>query len=236
MVDRDSLLQALRSFAHAMGGSYDLAEMSIQLSASITDVLSVAGAGVSVANGEGMLRFIAASSGQIVEIERSQEETQDGPCVDAYRKNEPVSVTDVETDDRWPEYSKTAAKLGIQAVVGYPLAYDGSAIGSIDVYSTERRIWSRDDMDTLGVLADMATAYLVRISELAEARRLSDQLQRALDSRILIEQAKGVLAGERGISVDEAFEGLRNHARNNNMKLAELCDAVVNSGLRIPKS
>ena len=91
-------------------------------------------------------------------------------------------------------------------------------------------------MDLLGVLADMATAYLVRISELAEARRLSEQLQGALDTRILIEQAKGLLAGERGISVDEAFEELRNHARTNNTKLAELCDAVVNSGLRIPKT
>ena len=235
MADWNSLLLALRSFAHAMGESYDLAEMATQLSHSITEVLSVTGAGLSVASEEGTLRFITATDEQIVAIEEVQEETQDGPCVGAYRKNEPVSTSDLGTDERWPEYSKAAIDIGIHAVMGYPLAYNDRPIGSIDVYSAEKKEWSSEDTDLLGVLADIATAYLVRGSELAESRKLNKQLQGALESRILIEQAKGKLAGEYEITVGEAFEQLRSHARSHNIKLADLSDAVVNRGLRLPK-
>jgi AmiR/NasT family two-component response regulator len=79
----------------------------------------------------------------------------------------------------------------------------------------------------------MATAYLVRTTELTQAQRLSEQLHHALDSRVLIEQAKGLLAGEHEITVDEAFERLRHHARLHNIRLATVCEAVVNQGLRI---
>lgn len=86
----------------------------------------------------------------------------------------------------------------------------------------------------IGVFADMATAYLLRASELFEARQLAGQLQAALDSRVVIEQAKGIIASEYGVSVDEAFEMLREHSRLTNVKLGEVCRAVVHMGLRIP--
>jgi GAF domain-containing protein len=233
MADQNPLMKALRSFAHAMGGSYDLAEMATELSESITQVLSVTGAGVSVPDDAGNLRFVTATSEQITEIERVQEEDQNGPCVDAYRNNKPITVADVVADGRWPAYSETATSHGIHAVLGYPLTYNERSIGSINVYNSQPKEWNDDDLDLLGVLADMATAYLVRMSELAESKKLSGQLQHALDSRVLIEQAKGKLAGEHGISVDEAFELLRNHSRTNNIKLADLSDAVVNRGLTL---
>lgn len=95
--------------------------------------------------------------------------------------------------------------------------------------------WTDGDLDTIGVLADMATAYLVRASKLAEATQLAEQLQRALDTRLTIEQAKGILAGEHHITLDEAFDLLRHHSRHNNIKLADIANAVVNLGLRIPQ-
>ena len=235
MADQKSLLKSLKTFAHSMGGSYDISEMSYQLSDSIAEALPADGAGVSVASEDSRLLFITATDERIVEIEKVQEKTQDGPCVDAFRKNSPVGVSDVDTDPRWPEYSRAASNAGIRAVVGYPLAYDGRPIGSIDVYGLEPREWTDENLDVLGVFADMATAYLVRMSELTEARRLGEQLQSALDSRVLIEQAKGLLAGDLNIGVDRAFELLRAHARNHNMKLAELCDSIVNDGVRLPQ-
>lgn len=234
MAGQNPLLQALRSFAHEMSGSYDLAETATELSESIAKVLAVTGAGVSVLDEAGNLRFIAASSEQITEIERVQEETQDGPCVEANRNNKAVMVADVGTDDRWPEYSKSAREHGFKSVLGYPLTYNDLPIGSIDVYNAESKDWDDDDLDVLEVLADMATAYLVRLSELVESKKLSGHLQHALDSRIVIEQAKGRLAERHGISVGEAFELLRSHSRSNNIKLADLSDAVVNRGLTLP--
>ena len=232
MADQDTLLRALRAFAHAMAGSYDLTEMAYGVSDHITEALGAAGAGVSVADDEEALRFVTATSEDIVEIEREQERTQDGPCVHSYRTGEPVTVADVGSDSRWPEYSKTATELGVHAVIGFPLAVNGEPIGSIDVYNSAPREWSDSDLDVLGVFADMATAYLLRISELSEARDLAAQLQHALDSRILIEQAKGVLAGEVGITMGEAFRRLRSHARDHNLKLRAVSEAVLNEGLR----
>jgi AmiR/NasT family two-component response regulator len=112
---------------------------------------------------------------------------------------------------------------------------NGRGLGALNVYNEDTRDWTEDDLDVLGVLADMATAFLVRVSAMLEARQLPDQLQVALDSRVIIEQAKGMLAGEHGISLDDAFARLRNQSRRTNVKLTEICSAVVQMGLRIPE-
>ena len=94
------------------------------------------------------------------------------------------------------------------------------------------RDWTADDLDAARILADMATSYVINASELDRQRRVNEQLKEALASRIVIEQAKGALAAERGISVDEAFEVLRRHARSHSMNLRKVADAVVTLGLR----
>ena len=102
----------------------------------------------------------------------------------------------------------------------------------MNIYEDEPRDWTPEDIAAASVLADMATSYIVHASELAKAQRINEQLQQALTSRIVIEQAKGIVAGERGLRVDDAFELLRKHSRRNNASLGSVADAVVRLGLR----
>ena len=235
MADHALLLQALRSFARVMGGSYDINEMSFHLGELVTEALGVEGTGLSVADKAGDLKFVAATNQQIVAVEEIQERTQEGPCVTAFRSQEPVLIANIDDFEEWPAYKETATNLGLGAVVGLPLSYDSVRLGALNIYAAEPREWTDDDLDILTVFADMATAYLVRSSQLAESRELANQLQAALDSRVLIEQAKGILANEYRITVDDAFERLRRHSQNHNTKLIEVCRAVVERGMKIPE-
>lgn len=235
MADHALLLQALRNFASVMGRSYDINAMSIQLGERVTEALGALGAGVSVAGTDGRLKFVTATSEKIVGIEEIQEKAQEGPCVVAFQSQQPVAVPDIQQAIEWPEYRETALELGLKAAVGYPLSYQDTRLGALDIYADERRQWSEDDLDVLGVFADMATAFLVRNAELAESRDMARQLEGALDSRVLIEQAKGVLANEYGITVDAAFDRLRRYSQDQNIKLTDVCAAVVDRGLRIPE-
>lgn len=235
MADHALLLQALRNFASVMGRSYDINAMSMQLGERVTEALGAFGAGVSVAGADGRLKFVTATSEKIVSIEEIQEKAQEGPCVVAFQSQQPVAVADIEQAVEWPEYRDTALELGLKAAVGYPLSYQDTRLGALNIYADERRQWSEDDLDVLGVFADMATAFLVRNAELAESRDLATQLEGALDSRVLIEQAKGVLANEYGITVDAAFDRLRRYSQDQNIKLTDVCEAVVEQGLRIPE-
>ena len=235
MADQALLLQALRSFAAAMKRSYDVTEMCYELCDRTVDVLSATGAGVSVVDENDVLRFVTATDERILSIEEIQESSQTGPCVTAYQTRQPVPVSDINAHPEWPAYRVRAEELQLRSVVGFPLVNDGRGLGALNVYNEDRRDWTEDDLDVLGVLADMATAFLVRVSAMLEARQLADQLQVALDSRVVIEQAKGMLAGEHGISLDDAFARLRNQSRRTNVKLTEICSAVVHMGLRIPE-
>jgi GAF domain-containing protein len=234
MADQNLLLQALRAFAATMRQSYDITEMCYELSDQTVNVLGATGAGVSVLGDAGQLRFVTATDETIVAMELVQETTQTGPCVLAFSSQQPVAVSDIAERDEWPAYSAQAAEMDLNAVVGFPLAHNGTAVGALNVYNHEVREWTEEDLDVIAVFADMATAYLVRTAELSEARELAGQLQEALDTRVIIEQAKGILAGEQNISVDAAFERLRNQSRRTNVRLSEVCRAVVEMGLRIP--
>jgi GAF domain-containing protein len=233
LADYDLLMQALRSFASDMGRSYDIIEMFYKLGERVTEALGVAGAGVSVGDASGELKFVTATSERMVLMEQVQQRYQEGPCVSAFRTQQPVVINQIDAVSDWRDYGEVARQLQLTAVVGYPLIHEELRLGALNVYA-ESRQWSNDDLDVLGVFADMATAYLVRTAELAETRELAKQLQGALDSRVLIEQAKGVLANEHGIEVEDAFRRIRRHSQNHNVKLLEVCRQVVNHGLKIP--
>jgi GAF domain-containing protein len=235
LADYALLMQALRTFASDMGRSYDIIDMSYRVGERVTEALGVAGVGVSVGDATGDLKFVTATSERIIRIEQVQEKYQEGPCVSAFSSQRPMVIDEIASISDWPEYGRVARELKLHAVIGYPLSYEDFRVGALNVYAAEPRRWSSDDLDVLGVFADMATAYLVRTAELAESRELGKQLQGALDSRVLIEQAKGMLANEHGIGVDEAFQRLRGFSQDNNVTLVDVCRGVVNHGLKIPR-
>lgn len=198
----------------------------------VTDVLSVAGVGVLLVDGDA-LKTGAATNERVARLQSHQQRVRRGPSIQALRNGDAVLVPDMsETSERWPEFRAEALDAGFLALASIPMRIDDDKIGTLDLYEDEARPWSRNDIQAAALIADLATGYVAQALRLIEARRTAEQLQGALHSRIVIEQAKGILAGERDISVDQAFEVLRTHARNNHASLHSIAEAVVKLGLR----
>jgi len=161
-------------------------------------------------------------------------EHQEGPCRDAYETGEVVRVTDVRQESaRWPDYAATATRLGLAGVAGIPMRDGGEVIGALNIYSREPREWSDQDIAVAVVLADVATSYVLNAAKLHDQEQLSDQLQRALESRVVIEQAKGITAHQNTVPADQAYQLMRRHARNNNTSLRVVAEAIVGVGLKV---
>lgn len=232
MAREDLLVGALSDFARTLVRHFDISDVLYDLTTRVTTVLEVASAGVSLVQ-DGRLRFVTALDETTASLERVQESEQAGPCVEAFRTGEPLLVSSIDrVEQRWPAFVAQARSVGFAAVAGIPMRLDGERLGALDVYHTSPREWSDDDVRVARVLADMASSYVVTASELERQQRTTEQLQRALDSRVIIEQAKGVIAAERKITIDQAFDVLRSHARSHNADLRTVAEAVINLGLR----
>lgn len=232
MADRELLMRALSEFARTLAKGFAVSDVLHDLAEQVTAVLGVDGAGVSVQD-EGQLRFVTALDERAAALEDVQDAAQAGPCIDAWHSGKAVAVADLRQESHgWDNYEQAARKAGVVAIAGIPMQCDGQPIGALDLYSTSRREWSGEDLESARILADIATSYVIYSSELDRQRQLNKRLQEALDSRIVIEQAKGALAAERGISVDAAFEILRRHARSHSATLRSVAEAVVSLGLR----
>jgi GAF domain-containing protein len=232
MAGQDLITRVVSKFARTLASAPAISEVLSDLATQVTTLLGVAGAGVSVLE-SGELRCAAATDERSAGLERVQEAGQAGPCVDACRTGTTVTVADLSQTTRgWATYQQAAQDAGIVALASVPMRHEGESIGSLALHSTGRREWSAHDMGVAGILADMATGYLMQARELDRQYRVNEQLRDALDSRIVIEQAKGVLAAERQISVGEAFEVLRRHARSHSASLRSVAEAVVSLGLR----
>jgi GAF domain-containing protein len=231
--DQSLFLQTLSRFAVVLPARYDLEAVLSELTQSVKEVLALSGSGVTMAE-DGRLRFVTAVSEASAELERNQEEQQAGPCRDAYVTGEVVRVTDVRLEqDRWPEFSATAARVGVAGVAGIPMRLADEIIGALNLYSPVPRAWSDGDIAVAGVLADVATSYVVNASKLRQQQQLSEQLQEALESRVVIEQAKGITAYKHAVTVDQAYNLMRRHARNNNASLRVVAEAIVAVGLQV---
>ncbi len=232
MADQKLLTQTLSEFAATLVREFTISDVLHDLAERATAVVGADSAGVSVQD-SGYLRFATAVDERSSNLERVQECEQTGPCVDAWRSGKAVVAVGLgDTTCGWGAYGHAAREAGIAAVVGIPMRLGDERIGALNIYSNARRDWSEEDLDAARVLADVATSYVINASKLNQQRRINEQLQEALDSRVIIEQAKGILAAERGISVDEAFEFLRRHARSHGAPLRAVADAVVKLGLR----
>jgi GAF domain-containing protein len=151
---------------------------------------------------------------------------------------QPTTVSDLdnaEASQRWPEYTQAAKVAGIRAVAGVPMLAEGSAVGAVNLYSNLPRSWSHEDLRVASIFANIATGYLLHASAVRQHQRTAEQLQQALTTRLIIEQAKGVLANQREISVDEAFALLRKHSRDRNTRIHEVARNVISGDLRLPE-
>ena len=233
MPNPETLLDSLERFASALTSGYGIGDVLHNLTEEIAEVLNLRGAGVTLVH-DGQQRFVTAADEAIATLERVQESSQKGPCIDAVASSAPVVMADIaegEASTRWPEYTIAAKNTGIQAVAGIPMLAEGAAIGAVNLYDGQPRNWSAEDLRVAIIFASIATGYLAHASSARQQQRTAEQLEQALRTRLIIEQAKGVLANQRKTTVDEAFTRLRKYAREHNARIHDVSRAVVEGDL-----
>ena len=170
----------------------------------------------------------AASSENARLLELFELQTDAGPYLDAFRTGEPVVNADLHANEhRWPRFAEAAEAAGYVSVHALPLRLRSTVIGALNLFCTERSSLSDADVRTGQALADVATIGILAQRNLHQAELLTTQLQTALNSRVIIEQAKGVLAERHRITVDQAFALLRDYARSHNRLLSEVARDVA---------
>jgi len=233
VADAALLARVLADFARTVVRRYDVGEVVQQFCEHVATILPSTGAGVSLADADGILRFVAASDESIARVEALQASLQEGACKSAYDSAELVVCRDLRADTRWPRYAPGAVAAGVIGVLGCPMEVDGRTIGALNVYRTSPLELSDEDLETTRVLTAVGASFVINAQERGESRELTRQLQAALDSRVLIEQAKGALAERLGIPADEAFGIIRRHARSNGLPLRQVCREVVERTLSL---
>lgn len=233
MYDHQTFLHTVSDFARLLLTPYDVDATLQELAEQATAVLGLAGSGVSLVVDD-QLVFATAVPGGFAALEQTQQASQEGPCVQACRTGQVVAVADLSGEsNRWDAYRAVASDLGVGAVAGIPMSLSGQVVGALNLYASGKRDWSAEDLAAVQVLADMATGFLINASQLRQQEQLSEQLQHALDSRVVIEQAKGIVATTHKESVDRAFDRIRKHARGSNTTLRSVAEAIVQHTVRV---
>ena len=191
-------------------------------------------ASVSVLRGD-TAETVASSSDRVLVIDADQYAAGEGPCLEAARSGETVRVGVEQATRRWPDFARSARKAGIESYLSAPLLIDEKFAGSLNLYSEQPHGFGDLDEALLRLYVTAATAAIVNARRYAEARRLAGQLRQALDSRAVIDQARGVLMARRGITAEQAFTELSRESQTTNVKLREVAARLVEAACRRPR-
>jgi GAF domain-containing protein len=196
------------------------------------DVLDVGAAGIMLLAPDGELRVMASSSEVMRVLELFELQSEEGPCLDCFRTGEPVVNQDLTTvNGRWPRFATEALQAGFHSVHALPMRLRGHVIGALNLFHIEPGEMRESDVAAAQALADVATITILSNRAARESQVVNEQLTYALNSRILIEQAKGMLSERLGLDMEASFATVRNHARNHNMKLVDVAQAVIDGSL-----
>ncbi|GAA3737145.1 GAF and ANTAR domain-containing protein [Micromonospora maritima] len=220
--------------ADTLVDDFDVIEFLHVLAERCVQLLGVSTAGLLVTDQRDNLQVMAASSERTRLLELLQLQTDEGPCVDCFRTGRPVSVVDLRTAaHRWPRFTAAAAEAGLVAVHALPMRLRSTVIGALNLFDVRPGALDEGKARIGQALADVATIGLLQQRAIRHGDTLTEQLQAALHSRVLIEQAKGVLAERHQTDVDEAFTLLRNGARRRNRRLSDLARAIVDGSEKL---
>jgi GAF domain-containing protein len=228
------LADAFVELADTLVDDFDVIDFLHVLAERCVQLLGVAAAGLLLADGQGTLQVVAASSERTRLLELFQLQTDQGPCVDCFHTGQPVSVADLSPPVRWPRFTVAAAEVGFAAVHAVPMRLRTEVIGALNLFDTNPGALDEGKLRIGQALADVATIGLLQQRAIHRRDVLTEQLQTALNSRILIEQAKGVLVERLHLDVAEAFTMLRAAARSHNRRLSDLAQAIVDGSEQIP--
>lgn len=231
----DRLAGAFVEFSDTLVRGYDVAEFLDRVCERCVEVLEVSAVGALLTDGAGRLGVVSASTQAVAVLETLQVQREEGPCLDAYRSGERVLVPDLGRQGarRWPVFTPQALAVGVAGVCAFPMRLRDERIGALNVFQTAPGGF--DEMATQAgqALADVATIGILQARAVQDAARLAGQLEHALASRVVIEQAKGMLAERLGIGPDEAFSQLRRYARVRGLGLTELARQVVDGSFTL---
>jgi len=232
MSREQDLLAAFIEFADTFVADYDVVEFLHRLAERCVELINASEVGIMLADREGVLHYVASSSELMRVIELVELQHDEGPCLDAYRTG--LAVHSESTGDaiaRWPRVARHARDLGFQAMAALPMRLRSEVIGALNVFSTTPEPLSSRDRQLAQALADIATIGILQERAIHDSRAFSAQLEAALDSRIVIEQAKGIVAERNQVDVDVAFQQIRRFARNHNRLLSNTAREIIAGAL-----
>jgi GAF domain-containing protein len=222
------LAHAFVELADTLVEEFDVVDLLARLGERCVELFGAAAAGLLLADGQGALRLMAATSEAMETVEVFQLQNAEGPCLDCYRSAEPVEVEDLaRAGERWPLFAPVAREAGFRSAHAFPLRLRGRVLGALNLFRAAPGRFEPSDVVFAQALADVATIAIIQHRAAHDAQTLSEQLHLALNSRILIEQAKGVIAEQSGLDMDQAFAHLRRYARRHQRLLGEVAQDVI---------
>ena len=214
--------------ADTLVDDYDVLDLLDQLVMACVSLLGVSAAGLLLDDQRGNLAVVASSGEEIRLLEAFQLQNNEGPCLECFQTGTAVTSGDLREDEaRWPLFAPAAIAAGFRSVAAVPLRLRDQTIGGLNLFDVRATPINSVDQRLAQALADVATIGILQRRTVHRSTLVAEQLQHALNSRIIIEQAKGVIAERNGLAMDASFEVLRTYARNHNLKLTDLATSVV---------
>ena len=227
-----SIIESFVDVADNLVDDFDMVEMLTRLTTRCVTLLGVSAAGVMLASPMGELRLVASSNEAMKVVEVFELQAEEGPCLDAFRTGEPVAYQELQAQGgQWPQFSTVAIEAGFRRVFALPLRLRDQTIGALNLFNREDSPMQDRDVMVARALADLATISVLQHGIATEVQRTNEQLSHALASRIVIEQAKGIVSERCGIDIAEAFSRLRSYARSHNRHLGDVAQATVDGTL-----
>ena len=230
MTREAKLARALVELADTLVADFDVVELLTLLTDKCIDVLEVKAAGIMLVAPDGDLRVMASSSEATRLLELFEVQTQEGPCLDCFRTGEAIVNGDLSAG-RWPRFGPEARAAGFESVHALPMRLRGTVLGALNLFHDAPGDLRDEDVDAGQALADIASIAILQNRAALEAQVINVQLENALNTRVVIEQAKGMIAERESLDLDRAFAVLRNHARNHNARLADVASGVIEGTL-----
>ncbi|WP_405513603.1 GAF and ANTAR domain-containing protein [Streptomyces canus] len=227
-MDEQLLSKTFVELADNLVADFDLIDFLRLLTDRCVGMLDASAAGVLLADRDGKLRVMAASDEQVRVLELFQLQNDEGPCLTCFRTGAPVIVPDLTREiDRWPRFVTAAHRGGFGAVQALPMRLREETVGALNLFRAAPGPFDPPATLVAQALADVATISLLQQRTTERSTVLNEQLQAALNSRVLIEQAKGKLAERQGVDMERAFTALRGYARSHNRRLADVARAFI---------
>jgi hypothetical protein len=226
---------ALKELGKLRFGEMRVEEAMHQIVQTTHAIFSVDGAGLMLTDVGHQLRNAAVSDARMAHLEELQVRHQEGPCITAFEDKQLVGSEDLTAEPRWPSFSRDAVARGVRAVLASPIPYNQDAVGVVAVLSEQRHPWAPEAELALLAFTDLAALLIATMMMGEQQTELATQLQAALNSRAIIEQAKGVLIARQGIAAHAAYEQLRAQARAERRKLAAVCAELVRNAVHLAR-